>query len=187
MWIVFEGHHHCKVSNSPWSHGWYSLMSSTSWSWAAQWAVLQTSVRTEHIYELPMSGTIDWKSQFAQREQRNGMEPLLMWVDTFTAQTQMSPRRKGLCPWLKGTQQLSRAAEHQRAPGTGKRVHTPWSYINCGSLLIDCKEPHVLSLSLALLEGHVWDTHDGHQHQHKNQWQLCPRYVFLLEMMDIRR
>lgn len=45
------------------------------------------------------------------------MEALLMWVDLFIAQTQMSQPRKSQCPWLKGTQQLSEAAAHQRGPG----------------------------------------------------------------------
>lgn len=141
---------HHKVNNSPWSHSWCSLMSGTSWPWAAQWAIWQASVRTEHISQLPMSDTIGWQGPFALQEQRNKVEPLLMWVDAFIAQTQMSQRRKGSALGWRAPSSSLRLL-HTRELLVWKKVHSPCRYINCGSLLIDSKKPHVLSLSL---EGH---------------------------------
>ena len=47
-----------------------------------------------------------------------------------------------------------------------ERRYAPCNYNNCGSLLIGSTDIHILSLSLSLLEGDVWDICDGHQHQH---------------------
>lgn len=125
--------------------------------------------RTEHIAEFPMSGTIDWKTPFALKDQGKEMKPLLMWVDTFIPWTQMSQHRNWLPPWMKGIKWFWRLAVlivKTRLVLEYERRYSPHNYINCGSLLIDSTEVHILSVTMELLEEDVWNTCDGHQHQH---------------------